>query len=842
MQALWDRGEATAEDIIATVVTGHGRHNAGARNLINRVLNKGVIEARRTLPARPAGLHPLRAKAWRGQLLGCSADFSLAAPPFLLNRSAPDDLESTADEVRRLRAELAREQTLISLAASLAYRLVGATALDQVLAEVMQALGRACEVDRVYMFELRPPRADGRVLADQRLEWVAPGIEPQIDNPELEGLDAGAAFPRVLASITEDRTFKKHSEEFDASERAVLEPQGIQSLLIVPIMLDTHLWGFVGFDSVRERREFMLAEESVLKLIAASMGAAIERRRSEADLRRAVSVFESTRDSIAVADLEGRIISTNPALLRCSGYSREELLGRHWIDVFADDTQRERLLTEIESSLRSLGYWNGECTSHRRDSSSYPQWLSINAVRDGSGEARQFVLVGTDISPLKASEARLDYLAHHDMLTGLPNRRLAQSELERQLVAEAKPFAVLFIDLDRFKGVNDSLGHSVGDAMLIEAARRLRARLRGEDMLARLGGDEFLVVLRGVGDAREALSVAQGLCARLREPYLLGERKLFASASIGLSLYPVHGSSVELLMQRADLAMYRAKHEGRDRVSVFSEELGEAARRALELEALLRRALEQGELTLHYQPRICLRSGRIVGAEALLRVAGPDGAHLPTAELVELAEAVGLIVPIGRWVLEQACLQMALWRMKGLPSVQVSVNVSAQQFYAGDLIEIVDAALARHGLPAAMLELELTESVLMQDPDAASRALEDIGARGIGRALDDFGSGYSSLSYLLRFPVDRLKVDRVFVASVPADARAAAIVATTAELARRLGISMVAEGVETGAQLEFLRAEGVPEAQGWLFSRAVDADAFAALLARQAGGDVYPGA
>jgi diguanylate cyclase (GGDEF)-like protein/PAS domain S-box-containing protein len=749
-----------------------------------------------------------------------------------LDTTALDTPDSPGAEAARLRAELARQQTLISLAASLAYRLVSATGLDEVLRDVMQSMGEACEVDRVYMFEFSRARADSGVLADQRLEWVAPGIEPQIDNPELQGLNVSEAFPHVLAYISADRSYKGHTDEFEESERAILEPQGIQSLLIVPIMLEQHLWGFVGFDSVRARREFMLAEESVLKLIAASMGAAIERRRSEADLRRAVSVFESTRDSIAVAELDGRIISTNPALLRCSGFSRDELLGRHWMEVFADEGQRERLLPEIESSLRCLGYWNGECTSHRRDGSRYPQWLSINAVRDSSGEVRQLVLVGTDISPLKASEARLEYLAHHDMLTGLPNRRLAQSELERLLAAESAPFALLFIDLDRFKGVNDSLGHSVGDAMLIESSRRLRARLRGEDMLARLGGDEFLVVLRGVGDAGGAQAVAEGLCERLREPFFLGERKLFASASIGISLFPTHGASAEVLMQRADLAMYRAKHQGRDRVAVFSAELGQAARRALELEALLRRALEQGSLQLHYQPRVCLRSGSILGAEALLRVPGPDGAHLPTAELISLAEAVGLIVPIGRWVLEQACAQLALWRLAGLPPLQVSVNVSAEQFYAGDLIETVDAALQRHGLPAALLELELTESVLMKDPDEASRVLQALGERGLGRALDDFGSGYSSLSYLLRFPVDRLKVDRLFIAALPDDARAAAILATTAELARRLGIGMVAEGVETEAQLEFLRAEWVPEAQGWLFSRAVDADAFAALLAQ----------
>lgn len=745
----------------------------------------------------------------------------------------PGERTSPQAETDRLSEALQQRDDLLELTARLAFGLLAQHELDDTIDTALAELGKGTGVDRVYLFENRPPSGSGSLLCDQRYEWVDEGIEPQIGNPDLQGLDIGALFPRGLESLSRGLAYGGLVESFDASERAILDPQGIKSLLIVPIFIEDRFWGFVGFDAVRTVRRWLPVEEGVLKVVAAALGAAIERRRAEADLRRAVSVFESTRDAIAVADLEGLIVSANPALTLSSGYEREELIGQPWTMMFADEAQRLVHAPEIDAALSEQGYWRGECQSQRRNGEWYPQWLSVNVVRNNRGQPAQYVIVATDISPLKASEARFDHLAHHDMLTGLPNRRRAQQTLEHAIEysrGRGDMIAVLFLDLDRFKGVNDSLGHAAGDELLVEAVRRLRARLRGEDQLARLGGDEFLVVLERLGSAEEAVAVAHDLCARLREPYRIADGEVFATASIGISLFPGHADTAEGLIQRADMAMYHAKQEGRDQVQVFNDQLGAAAREALTLEGILRRALEKDGLRLHYQPRIDLASGRINGAEALLRIDDGAGGSIPAGQVIALAERIGLIVPIGRWVLFEACRQLAQWRADDLPPITVAVNVSARQFYSDNLPQTVQEALAGHALPASALEIELTESVLLHRPEEAVEVLSQLSDLGISSALDDFGTGYSSLSYLMRFPVDRLKIDHEFVSDLPRSPRASAIASTMVELAHRLGLRIVAEGVETQDQLDFLKAEGFDEAQGFLFGRPLPPDTLAALL------------
>jgi diguanylate cyclase (GGDEF)-like protein/PAS domain S-box-containing protein len=736
--------------------------------------------------------------------------------------------------IGQLRGALRDREALLDLSARLAFGLLGQHADGDPIEQSLAALGQGTGVDRVYLFERRGRPGAGVMLFDQRYEWVAEGIEPQIDNPDLQGLDLLAVFPRVARRLLDGHAHGGPIESFEPAERAVLDPQGIQSLLVVPIILEQELWGFLGFDAVRAPRAWSTVEEAVLKVVAGALGAAVERRRADAELRRAMSVVESTRDAIAVAGLDGCIVSANPAMTRGSGFAREQLVGQPWRMMFADGPLAQANADEAEAALQTQGYWQGECLSRHSDGSTYPQWLSVNVVRDDAGQPSHYVIVGTDISPLKASEARFDHLAHHDMLTGLPNRRRIQQILARAIDSAGtrdERVAVLFLDLDRFKGVNDTLGHAAGDELLVEAVRRMRARLRGEDQLSRLGGDEFLVVLEHLFSVDEAVAVAEDLGARLRAPFALADDEVFATASIGISMFPTHASTAEALVQKADMAMYRAKQEGRDQVHVFSDELSEAARGALDLEVLLRRALENDGLRLHYQPRIQLLGGSISGAEALLRLPGANGVMVPAGQVIALAEKLGLIVPIGRWAIFEACRQVAQWQAAGLPPIPVAVNVSARQFYSDNLLQTVEAALASHGLPPSALEIELTESVLMDRPDEAGKVLAGLRELGISRALDDFGSGYSSLSYLMRFPVDRIKIDHQLVADLPHNLRASAIASTIAELARRLGLGIVAEGVENVAQVEFLRAEGFDEVQGFHYSRALPADAFAALLA-----------
>lgn len=743
-------------------------------------------------------------------------------------------LQSLATEIESLRAALAEREALLDLSARLALGLLSSADLGEAIARALAELGQATGVDRVYLFEMRPGEEGARGVADQTFEWVAEGIEAQIDNPDLQGLEMNALFPRLMVDLVAGRAVAGPIESFTAEERTILDPQGIQSILIAPVVLDGRFWGFLGFDSVHSTRRWSSLDTNLLKIVAATLGAAVQRLQMESELRRAASVFESTRDAIAIVDPHGVIVSANQALLLASGYSADELAGQSW-SILVDPDEAQAFGSSVAEMLRSEGHWRGECNSRRRDGKTLPLWLSVNLIRDARGRPAQYVAVATDVSQLKASEARLDYLAHHDALTGLPNRRRAQQALEiavGRAAERGRRVAALFVDLDRFKGVNDSLGHPVGDELLVEVVKRLRARLRGEDLLARFGGDEFLVILQDLGAEAQAVGVAQDLCERLRDAFQLSGGEVYVAASIGISLFPDHAQSAENLVQKADVAMYRAKQAGRDQVRVYSAEMGATAVQALALETRLRRALERDGLKLHYQPRVDLRSGRINGAEALLRVDDGDGALLPPGPLIALAESIGLIVPIGRWVLQEACRQALAWHRAGLSDLAVAVNVSARQFYSDDLLDTVDAALAAHPISPDALEIELTESVLMDRPDEAGEVLRQLRGRGIRLALDDFGSGYSSLSYLMRFPVDRLKIDHQFVADLPTSARACDIAGAIVALGHQLELMIVAEGVENSAQQDFLQQLGVDEAQGFLFSAALEGQALVEFVRR----------
>ncbi len=744
--------------------------------------------------------------------------------------------QAQTEEVERLRGALREREILLDLSANLAAGLLSqrdpVAAIEGALAE----LGNGTGVDRVYLFEMRDDAAGRRSLADQIFEWVGAGIEPQIDNPQLQGLALADIFPRFFAALAAGDGISGDIESFGAAERAVLDPQGILSILIVPVMLEGEFWGFLGFDSVRSKRIWSRVDMGVLKVVAATLGAAVQRRRAEDELRLAASVFEATRDAIVIADRDGNMISVNQAMLATSGYSRQEIIGQPWT-LLVDADEAAHLVDTVERALRETDHWRGECSGRRKSGAAYPQWVSVNAITDARGQASRYVVVATDISQIKATEARLDFLAHHDALTDLPNRRRAQRVLQ-QAVERARHrggrLATLFVDIDRFKGVNDSLGHPLGDELLMQAVQRLRARLRGEDLLARFGGDEFLVVLEGLNDGTQAMAVAQDLCQRMRDRFVLSSGEVFVAASIGICLYPDHAGDAESLVQRADVAMYAAKQAGRDQVRVYSDDMGASARDALALEGGIRRALDDGGLRLYYQPRIELATGAVTGAEALLRIDDGRGGLLPTAAAIALAERIGLIVPIGRWVLDEACHQARAWQAKGFPALPVAVNVSARQFYSDDLLNTVDEVLTETGVAPSTLEIELTESVLMDRPEDAGRVLRSLRDRGVGLALDDFGSGYSSLSYLMRFPVDRLKIDHEFVADLPHNPRAAAIAGAIVDLAHRLKLRVVAEGVETVEQKDFLRAQGVDDAQGYLFSAALAEQAFLAFLARPA--------
>ncbi len=546
-----------------------------------------------------------------------------------------------------------------------------------------------------------------------------------------------------------------------------------------------------------------------------------DRKRAEDALRLYAKVFENSGEAILITDRSNRIIAVNQALERDSGYCPEELLGKDPRVLSAHKTPRETYQL-MWAALRESGYWQGELWDLRKDGMIYPTWAAISAIHDAKGELTNYIASFTDISERKAAEARIDYLAHHDALTGLFNRYSLENRLAQSLLAarrENQQLAVIFIDLDRFKVINDTLGHHVGDLLLIEVANRLSACVRESDIVARLGGDEFVVTLTSLANDMDAALVAKKIVAALGDTYEIDGKQLHTTPSVGISLFPANGEDVDTLMKNADTAMYHAKEKGRNNFQFFSPAMTAAATERLELERDLRSALANSEFELHYQPQVCATQNLVRGVEALIRWRHPERGLIPPLKFIPIAEETGVIEAIGTWVLNEACRQMAAWRQAGFDLQHVAVNLSAHQLRSPDLVSQVQAAIAHFGLSPGELELEITESVAMEDPERAIGQLRALRDSGVELAIDDFGTGYSSLAYLKMLPIHTLKLDRAFVRDIETDENDAAISAATLALAHNLGLKVVAEGVETQAQCDFLAEHRCDYLQGFLFGK-----------------------
>ncbi|EGW22383.1 bacteriohemerythrin [Methylobacter tundripaludum] len=561
-------------------------------------------------------------------------------------------------------------------------------------------------------------------------------------------------------------------------------------------------------------------------------------KQTEVELRIAATAFE-LQDAMLVTDANNVILKVNQAFTRITGYSAEEVIGKT-PNLLSSGQHDKTFYSSMWESINRTDAWQGEIWNRRKNGEMFPEWLIITAVKEPDEKnehVNNYVASFSDITSRKAAEEEIKQLAFYDPLTQLPNRRLLQERLKHSIDVErrdGKRLALLMLDLDRFKAVNDSLGHLAGDELLQQVAVRISARLRDVDMVARLGGDEFVVLLEDIAHAEDAARVAAEIIFVLGKPFQLTQSSdVQIGASIGISLYPEHGASYEMLMDHADAALYQAKDQGRGCYAYFSEDQTLAARERIALETRLRRAIEQGELRVFYQPQMDIESGRIVGAEALVRWQDPIEELIPPLRFIPIAEETGLILEIGAWVLRETCRQGRLWLDAGLPPLTLAVNVSPQQFRRGDISALVATALNETGFPAEYLELEMTESGLLENQDNVMALLNKLRSQGIRLAIDDFGTGFSSLAYLKHFPLDVLKIDKSFIDDIPNLQDDMEIAATIIAMGHILGFKVLAEGVETPEQLAFLREKKCDSYQGYIKSPPVPAEAFALLLREQ---------
>lgn len=557
-----------------------------------------------------------------------------------------------------------------------------------------------------------------------------------------------------------------------------------------------------------------------------------ERKWAEEKLVQAAVVYESTAEGIILADADKRIQAVNPAFSRITGYSEMESLGKS-VNFRNSGRHDKKYYQTMRQSLATTGSWCGEIWNCRKNGEIYPEWMTISLVFDKEENLSNYICVFSDISSLKRAEEQLMFLAHHDPLTNLPNRLLLMDRLAHGIeraIRSGRKLALLFMDLDGFKDINDTFGHPVGDELLKQVSKRLQKCLRQGDTLARLGGDEFVFLVESYVLIDEVEGVARKLLSILTKSFNINDHELFIGMSIGISLYPDDSDKSATLLRNADSAMYRAKESGRNNFQFYSSEFTEAVAGRLAMESDLRYALPRDEFQLYYQAQIELESRRIIGAEALIRWNNPKRGMVPPDKFIPLAEKSVLILQIGEWVMYEACRQMMRWQQDGHKLSRISVNVSGLQIQRGRLPELIEKVLTETGLDAEQLDIEITESVLMSNPQRVIDTLEALRKLGISLAVDDFGTGYSSLSYLKRFPINTLKIDRAFVSDLPDDVNDAAITKAVIALADSMQLDTLAEGVETQEQHDFLLREGCAYAQGYLYSKPVPAEEFIKLL------------
>lgn len=558
------------------------------------------------------------------------------------------------------------------------------------------------------------------------------------------------------------------------------------------------------------------------------------RRNCENEPCLTAGMFDYMKEAVVVTDAENRYVLVNPAFTSITGYELDEVRGRN-PRIMASGMHDAAFFEQMWAAIGREGSWHGEIWDRRKNGELFPKWLSIGTVKDNWGAVKNYFGIFSDISESKDADEQIHFMTNYDPLTGLPNKVLLHDRIDQAIRSAPRlkrSVGILLLDLDRFKNINDTLGHSVGDLLLQSVAQRLTNCIRSSDTVAHLSGDGFVVVIPDLANAEYAATVAQNILRSFSAPFEIKGSELHATTSIGISIFPNDGSSIDAIISHAEVALYRSKESGRGAYQFFTPDMNASNFERLSMENSLHRALEGREFVLFYQPQVNSETGAIIGAEALIRWQHPEMGLVPPGKFIPLAEESGLIVPIGEWAMLEACRQNRAWQDEGLPPIPVAVNLSALQFRQNNLTEQVAGALSEVGLEPRWLELEITESAVMRNAEEAIATLRSLKQMGVKISIDDFGTGYSSLSHLKRFPLDKLKIDQSFVRDIATDPDNAAIVAAIIGLAHSLKLDSIAEGVETREQLDLLTSLGCPEIQGYFYSRPVPADQFRQMLSQ----------
>jgi diguanylate cyclase (GGDEF)-like protein/PAS domain S-box-containing protein len=680
--------------------------------------------------------------------------------------------------------------------------------------------------------------------SNQMLETVIDNIPQRIfwKDKELRYLgcnmafarDAGLAYPeQVIGKRDEDMPWRAFADELSRQDTEVMASGVPKMNYETDMVIDG-----VHRTTVTSKLPFTDSDGRVIGVLG-SYTDITERKRADLALRLQSRALDASVNAILITapSKEGNLIEyVNPAFKRITGYDPQEVIGQDCRLLQRDDRDQEGIAA-IRQALSANREVSAVLRNYRKDGALFWNQLYIAPVPDADGQTTHHIAVINDVTALIRYQEQLEYQANYDSLTRLPNRNLLRDRLQHALIVAQrhhKGVAVVFIDLDGFKNVNDSLGHSVGDRLLSVVADRLARCARASDTVARHGGDEFVIVMTDTVDEQSLIAWMERVRASISEPVWLDGTELYVGCSMGASLFPQDGDDAETLMKKADLAMYRAKDMGRNTFQFYQPEMNVSAGARLNLERRLRRALRDNEFLLHYQPQVDIETGQVVGMEALVRWSDPEVGLIPPSQFIPVAEESGLIGPLSEWVLREACRQNKAWQDEGLPPARVSVNLSARQFQQRDIAKLVMQVLEETGLDPQYLELELTESTIMRNAEEAVSMLNELHALGIGLAIDDFGTGYSSLSYLKRFPVDRLKIDRSFVSDIGESSDDETITSAIIALAHSLNLQVIAEGVETSTQLDFLKERACDEMQGYFFAKPLPHDAIPGMLQRGA--------